>query len=73
MGGTVLVPEIDYTVTGVDSTFTEITFTTAPAANVEIVFSQITANVMYAQGSGTASNGIALQDQTTRAVKFLKS
>ena len=73
VGGTVLVPEIDYTVTGVGSTFTEITFTTAPAANVEIVFSQITANVMYAQGSGTASNGIALQDQTTRAVKFLKS
>ena len=73
VAGTVLVPEKDYTVTGTGSTFTEITMVTPPEANVEIVFSQTTAKVMYAQGSGTASNGIALQDQTTPAVLFLKS
>jgi len=27
---------------------------------------------MYAQGASTASNGIALQDQTTAAALFLK-
>ena len=73
VGGTVLEPEKDYTVTGTGSTFTEITLTTPPEANVEIVFTQVTAKVMYAQGSGTASNGIPLQDQTTPAVVFLKS
>mgnify|MGYP001315870032 CR=1 FL=1 len=73
VGGTVLVPETDYTVTGTDTTFTEVTLTTAPLKGVEIVFSQVTAKVLYAQGTGTASNGIALQDQTTSAVTFLKS
>ena len=73
VAGTVLVPETDYTITGTDTTFTEVTLTTAPAVNVEVWFSQVTANVMYAQGTDTASNGIALQDQTTPAVLFLKS
>jgi len=73
VAGAVLVPETDYTVTGIDTTFTEITLTTAPANGVEVWFSQVTANVMYAQGSSTASNGIALQDQTTAAALFLKS
>ena len=73
VGGTVLVPETDYTVTGIDSTFTEITLSTPPASGVEVYFSKVTANVMYAQGTNSASNGIALQDQTTPAVKFLKS
>jgi hypothetical protein len=73
VAGTVLVPETDYTITGTDTTFTEVTLTTAPAVNVEVWFSQVTANVMYAQGTNTASNGIALQDQTTPAVLFLKS
>ena len=73
VAGTVLVPDTDYTITATDSAFTEVTLTVAPAANVEVWFSQVTANVMYAQGATTASNGIALQDQTTPAVKFLKS
>ena len=68
-----LVPETDYTVTGVDTTFTEITLTIAPDPNVEVWFSNVTAKVMYAQGATTASNGIALQDQTTPAALFLKS
>ena len=73
VAGTVLVPETDYTVTQVNTTSTEVTFSTAPADGVEVWFSQVTANVMYAQGDGTASNGIPLQDQTTPAVEFLKS
>jgi len=73
VGGTVLVPDTDYTITESSLTSTEITFTTAPASGSTIAFSQITANVMYAQGTGTASNGIALQDQTTPAALFLKS
>ena len=73
VAGTVLVPETDYTITATDTTFTEVTLTTPPAVNVEVWFSQVTANVMYAQGESTASNGIALQDQTTPAVVFLKS
>jgi len=73
VGGTVLVPETDYTVTGVDPAFTEITLTIAPDPNVEVWFSNVTAKVMYAQGTTTASNGIALQDQTTAAALFLKS
>jgi len=73
VAGTVLVPDTDYIITATDSAFTEVTLTTPPLANVEVWFSQVTANVMYAQGSSTASNGIALQDQTTSAVTFLKS
>ena len=73
VAGTVLVPETDYTVTQVNTTTTEVTLTTAPADGVEVWFSQVTANVMYAQGAGTASNGIPLQDQKTPAVEFLKS
>jgi hypothetical protein len=73
VAGTVLVPDTDYTITATDSAFTEVTLTTPPLANVEVWFSQVTAKVMYAQGSGTASNGIPLQDQTTPAVTFLKS
>ena len=72
VGGTVLVPETDYTVTEVNATSTEVTLVTAPGNGVEVYFSQETANVMYAQGVDTASNGIALQDQTTPAALFLK-
>ena len=73
VGGTVLVPDTDYAITESSLTSTEITFTTAPASGSTIAFSQVTANVMYAQGTNTASNGIALQDQTTPAALFLKS
>ena len=73
VGGTVLLPDTDYIVTESSLTSTEITFTTAPASGSTIAFSQVTANVMYAQGTNTASNGIALQDQTTPAALFLKS
>ena len=72
VAGKVLTPETDYTITGTDIAFTEITLTTAPAANVDVWFSKLTSKVMYAQGASTASNGIALQEQTTPAALFLK-
>jgi hypothetical protein len=67
-----MIPVTDFTVTEVDATQVEITFTTAPADGVEIDISIVTGKVLYAQGNGTASNGIALQDQTTDAALFLK-
>ena len=51
----------------------EVTFTVAPALGVEIEISVVSGKVMYAQGASTASNGIALQDQTTPAALFLKA
>jgi hypothetical protein len=51
---------------------TEVTLINAPAAGVEIDVFIVKASVMYAQGTGTASNGIALQQQTTDALRFLR-
>ena len=73
VGGAVMIADTDYLVTRVDATQVEITFTVAPAVGSEINISIVKAQVMYAQGASTASNGIALQDQTTAAALFLKS
>ena len=73
VGGAVMIADTDYIVTRVDATQVEITFTVAPAVGSEINISIVKAQVMYAQGASTASNGIALQDQTTAAALFLKS
>jgi hypothetical protein len=51
---------------------TQVTLINAPAAGVEIDVFIVKASVMYAQGTGTASNGIALQQQTTDALRFLR-
>ena len=72
VGGALQTANTDYTVTQVDSTQVEVTFVTAPANGVEIDISIVTGKVMYAQGASTASNGIALQEQTTAAALFLK-
>ena len=72
VGGTVLTPITDFTVSDVTATQVEIMLTTAPSDGVEIDISIVTGKVMYAQGNSTASNGIALQDQTTAAALFLK-
>jgi len=72
VGGAELINTVDYTVTQVDATQVEVTLTTAPADGVEIDISIVNGNVMYKQGNNTASNGIALQDQTTVAALFLK-
>ena len=72
VGGTLQTPNTDYTITQVDSTQVEVTFVTAPASGSEIDISIVTGKVMYAQGASTASNGIALQEQTTPAALFLK-
>jgi hypothetical protein len=72
VGGAELINTVDYTVTQVDATQVEVTLTTAPTDGVEIDISIVNGNVMYKQGNNTASNGIALQDQTTVAALFLK-
>ena len=72
VGGTLQTPNTDFTITQVDSTQVEVTFVTAPASGSEIDISIVTGKVMYAQGASTASNGIALQEQTTPAALFLK-
>jgi hypothetical protein len=70
VGGTKLADSA-YTVTQVDPTV-EVTLVDAPL-NGEQVYVYITkSNVMYAQGSSTASNGIALQEQTTNAARFIR-
>jgi hypothetical protein len=73
VGGAKMIAGTDYTITQVDPTQVEVTFTVAPALGVEIEISVVSGKVMYAQGASTASNGIALQDQTTPAALFLKA
>jgi hypothetical protein len=72
VGGTELVPGTGaYTVDSISPTVT-VTITDAPAAGVEVNVYIVEAHVMYAQGVGTASDGIALQDQTTLAARFIR-
>ena len=70
VGGTEL-PNSAYTVTQVDP-FVEITLVDAPATGVEVYIYIVKSNVMYAQGVSTASNGVALQEQTTQAARFIR-
>jgi hypothetical protein len=49
-----------------------ITLVDAPLNGEEIEISVLQSKVMYAQGLSTASNGIALQEQTTEAARFIK-
>ena len=72
VGGTLMIPTTDYTVVRDSATQVTVTFVTAPASGSEIDISITTGKVMYAQGASTASNGIALQEQTTAAALFLK-
>ena len=51
---------------------TTVTFVNAPGNGVEIEIFIVKATVMYAQGVGTASNGEALQEQDTDALRFLR-
>lgn len=65
--------DTEYTVTndgGADPV--EVTLDAAPGDGVAIEVYKVTAKVMYAQGASTASNGIALQQQTTDAANFLR-
>jgi len=70
VGGTELA-DSDYTVTQVDP-YAEITLVDAPGDGVEVYIYIIKSKVMYAQGTNTASNGIALQEQTTQAARFIR-
>lgn len=72
VGGTDLLPGTGaYVVDSISPTVT-VTIATSPAAGVEVNVYIVEAHVMYAQGVGTASNGIALQDQTTLAARFIR-
>jgi hypothetical protein len=69
VGGTLL-DVSEYFISGDDPT--QVTLVDAPASGVEIEIFIVKASVMYAQGVGTASNGVALQQQTTDALRFLR-
>lgn len=70
VGGTELADSA-YTVTQVDP-FVEVTLIDAPATGVEVEISIVKSTVMYAQGTSSASNGVALQEQTTQAARFIR-
>ena len=70
VGGTELADSA-YTVTQVDPA-AEITLVDAPATGVEVEIYIVKSTVMYAQGTSTASNGVALQEQTTQAARFIR-
>ena len=59
-----------YTVTGADPVTIE--FTTAPTANYQVAIVVKRALSWYQPGPGTASDGIALQEQDTLAARFIR-
>ena len=69
VGGTI-VDASQYSVSSVDPI--TITFATAPQSGVEVVIFIVQAEVLYAQGANTASNGIPLQEQNTEAAWFIE-
>ena len=69
VGGTDLL-DSEYTVDQIDPV--QVTLVDAPANEVEVIIYTEQAQVMYAQGTNTASNGVPLQEQTTTALKFLR-
>lgn len=70
VGGTEL-NDSAYTVTQVNP-YAEITLVDAPKDGEEVYIYIVKSAVMYAQGTSTASNGIALQEQTTQAARFIR-
>ena len=60
----------EYLVTQVNPV--EVQLINAPAVAKEVEVSIVQSRVLYAQGVATASNGVALQEQDTNAVRFLK-
>lgn len=69
VGGT-LVDSTEYTVSSVNPI--SITFNSPPQKGVEVEIFIIQAQVLYAQGLGTPSNGIPLQEQNTEAAWFIE-
>jgi len=69
VGGTT-VADTTYTVPSVNPI--TVTFDTAPANGVEVEIYIQQAQVMYAQGIDTASNGRPLQEQPTLAAWFIE-
>jgi len=69
VGGTT-VTDTNYSVSSVNPIV--VTFNTAPSNGVEVEIYIQQAQVMYAQGIGTASNGRPLQEQPTLAAWFIE-
>jgi hypothetical protein len=69
VGGTLQEPET-YSVDSVDPV--SVTLTQAPPAGVGVTVSIKQSLSWYEPGATTASNGIALQDQTTAAARFIR-
>lgn len=69
VGGTP-VDQTQYSVSSVNPIV--ITFNSAPQAGLEIVIYIIQAEVLYAQGPNSASDGIPLQEQNTEAAWFIQ-
>ena len=61
----------EFTIGG-DST-AGITFTTAPSSGLTIRITRKTGAVWYTAGSGTAANGLGLQQSSTKEVLFLQN
>ena len=65
-----LLANSEYSITQINPV--EVQLVNAPALGKEVEVSIVQSRVMYAQGDGTASTGVALQEQDTNAVRFLK-
>ena len=55
----------------VDGSTANVTFTSPPAADVQIKILQKKGQVWYTQGSGTAADGKGLSQSSTVAAKFI--
>ena len=69
VGGTELLPS-EFAVSSTNPITVDLVNT--PETGVEVNIYIVQANVMYAQGIDTASNGIALQEQRTQAANFIR-
>lgn len=60
----------DYVIDGTDPVAIE--FVDAPTANYQVTILVRRGQIMYAQGTGTASDGVPLQEQDTMAARFIR-
>ena len=70
VGGIEQTQVVDYTVISLDPVI--IVFVNPPPDGQEIQILVRRGTVWYAQGVGTPSNGVALQDTNTEAARFLR-
>jgi len=68
--GGVDLQDSEYVVSQIDPV--EVNLDTAPGDGVDVLVYTVKATVMYAQGTGTPSDGVPLQEQETLAAQFLR-